>query len=252
MKIKYGISVLTAAFAAMMTACSTVESLSPELDQQEILQMIEDVVDGELLVRFDSRVSDILDKAGLTKSGPATPASRSGVMSVDEILELVDGYQIERVFPVDVRSEEKARNDGLHLWYVVRFSKEHSVAKVAENLSKLGEVSRVEYNRTLKRAGTGEAKPLTKSSLANMTASAKSASFNDPHLGLQWHMVNNGDLGPVKFIAGADVQVEKAWELCAGDPSIVVAILDEGIDITHPDLVESLWKIGRASCRERV
>lgn len=241
MKFKYGTYLISAAFAAMMTACSVEEPLSSDFEKQEMPQLTDDVVDGELLVRFDSRVSDILDKAGLTKSGPAAPASRSGILSVDEILELVDGYQIERVFPVDSRSEDKARNEGLHLWYIVRFSKDCPVEKVAANLSKLGEVSRVEYNCTLKRASTGTARPLTKAAFAQMSASAKKPFFNDPHLGLQWHMVNNGDLGPTKFIAGADIQVEKAWDMCAGDPSVIVAILDEGIDISHPDLVESLW-----------
>ena len=41
------------------------------------------------------------------------------------------------------------------LWYVVRFDAEHPVDEVAEKLSKLGEVSRVEYNRILKRSHEG-------------------------------------------------------------------------------------------------
>jgi hypothetical protein len=42
-------------------------------------------------------------------------------------------------------------------------------------------------------------------------------------------------------VAGADIQVEKAWDLCTGDPSVIVAILDEGIDISHPELQPNLW-----------
>jgi subtilisin family serine protease len=211
------------------------------VEQEKVSSLTEGAVAGELLVRFDAEVSDILDKAGVTKSGPAAPASRSGILSVDEILDIVDGYQIERVFPIDMRSEEKSRKEGLHLWYVVRFSDKHSVEKVAADFAQLGEVSRVEFNRTLKRANTGKAVPLTKSSFRQMTVSAKAAKFNDPHLGLQWHMVNNGDLGKTKFVAGADIQVEKAWDLCTGDPSVIVAILDEGIDISHPELQPNLW-----------
>lgn len=241
MKFKFGILFSAAALAAIMTACSVEEPYMPMEDSPVVPQVTEDVVDGELLVRFDPEVADILDKAGLTKSGPAAPAYRSGILSVDEVLDLVDGYELERVFPIDMRSEETARNEGLHLWYVVRFSEKFSVAEVAADLSRLGEVSKVEYNRTLKRASQGKAIPLTKSALAEIAASSKSAGFNDPHLGLQWHLINNGNLGNTKFIAGADVQVEKAWEMCKGDPSVIVAILDEGIDITHPDLVGNLW-----------
>ena len=109
-------------------------------------------VPGQLLVRFDASVAEVLDEAGLTKSGPAMPMTKSGVLTVDQILDLVEGYQIERVFPVDPRSEQKARMEGLHLWYVVKFSEDYPVEKVASDLSKLGEVSRVEFNRTLKKA----------------------------------------------------------------------------------------------------
>lgn len=243
MKKFINIRLITAiAFLAGLSACSVEEPLTIQApEQQKVSVNSENAVAGELLVCFDSRVSDILDKAGVTKSGPSMPVSQSGILSVDEILELVEGYEIERVFPVDVRSEEKARNEGFHLWYVVRFSDKYDVETVASDLSKLGEVSRVEFNRTLKRASDQKAKPLTKAAYDQMRASAKNAYFNDPHLPLQWHMVNNGDLGNTKFIAGSDIQVEKAWEMSTGDPSIIVAILDEGIDISHPDLQQNIW-----------
>jgi len=201
-----------------------------------------DALPGQLLVRFDARVAGILDKAGMTKSG-AVPMTRSGVLSVDEVLEIAGGYEIERVFPVDARTEAKAREEGLHLWYVVRFDEDMSVEKVAADLARLGEVSRVEFNRTLKRASDRKAVPLTMDRLRRLAAGAAPAAFNDPLLGDQWHLVNNGNLRPTKFIKDADVQVEKAWnELnCTGDPSIIVAVLDEGVDVSHPDLKASMW-----------
>ena len=236
------IYVLASALAAGLISCS-VEGPDASLpsDEQQLPQMSADVLSGQLLVRFDARVSDILDKAGLTKSGPSAPMTRSGVLGVDEILELVDGYKIERVFPVDVRSEEKARQEGLHLWYVVRFSEDHSVEKVAADLSKLGEVSRVEYNRTLKRASDSKAVPLTMDKINELTGRTASAAFNDPLLPDQWHLVNDGNLRPTKFVQGADVNVKDAWNITKGDPSIIVAVLDEGVDVSHPDLKASLW-----------
>lgn len=45
-----------------------------------------------------------------------------------------------------------------------------------------------------------------------------------------------------KYRAGADVNCEKAWERTTGDPSIVVAVLDEGIYWRHPDLVNNMWE----------
>ena len=231
---------IASAFALGFTACS-VESPVQDSHDKHNPEASVDALPGQLLVRFDARVADILDKAGVTKSGPAMPMTRSGILSVDEILTLVDGYEIERVFPVDVRTEDKAREEGLHLWYVVRFSEDCSVEKVAADLAKLGEVDRVEFNRTLKRATEKKAVPLTMEKVRQLTAS--SSAFNDPLLPQQWHLVNNGDLRPTKFVKDADVQVEKAWtELgCTGDPSVIVAVLDEGVDVSHPDLQASMW-----------
>lgn len=241
MRIGNIIMIWASVLVAGLTSCSFEGSDSVLADSShKVSQMTEDALEGELLVRFDPRVSSILDKAGLTKSGPGFPMKRSGILSVDEILDLVGGYHIERVFPVDARSEERARNEGLHLWYLVRFSDAHSVEKVASDLSKLGEVSRVEYNRILKRASDCKAVPLTADMMKKVYGSSPAA-FNDPLLPDQWHLVNNGDLRPTKFVRGADVNVEKAWELTTGDPSIIVAVLDEGVDIAHPDLKASMW-----------
>ena len=242
MAIRNIIYAMAAVLLSGLAACSVeVPETGALTEDKNAPQLTEDVVQGQLLVRFDARVSDILEKAGVTKSGPMMPMTRSGILSVDEILDLVEGYQIERVFPVDVRSEEKARKEGLHLWYVVRFSDEYPVDKVAADLSKLGEVSRVEYNRTLKKASDDKPTPLTLERLKELAANAAEGAFDDPLLSDQWHLVNNGNLRPTKFIKGADVNVEKAWEMTTGDPSIIVAVLDEGVDVSHPDLQASMW-----------
>ena len=41
--------------------------------------------------------------------------------------------------------------------------------------------------------------------------------------------------------AGCDVNALEAWKTCTGDPSIIVAILDEGVMYTHPDLAVNMW-----------
>ena len=247
MNIRKYIYLIPSVLVLGLAACSVDEhKVALGLDSPKVSEPTADVVAGQLLVRFDARVSEILDKAGLTKSGSGLPMDRSGVLSVDEVLDLVEGYQIERVFPVDMRSEAKAREEGLHLWYVVRFSDKYPVEKVAADLARLGEVSRVEYNRTLKRASTKAATPVNAEQLASLAAKAGSAKFNDSYFGYQWNLINDGSLNPSglqqkKFIPGADVAVEKAWELTTGDPSIIVAVLDEGVDVNHEDLKGSMW-----------
>ena len=247
MKRIFKISALVSVLAFGLNACSVETPGVGEMPvENKVPQMSEDVVSGELLVRFDARVSTILENAGLTKTGLNAPATRSGVLSVDEILSLVEGYEIERVFPVDVRTEDKAREAGLHLWYIVRFSDEASVEKVAADLAKLGEVNRVAYNRTLKRATTQKATPLN-AELVRQLKAAKSAE-SDPLYAFQWNLNNDGSLqnlledgAETKFTAGADIRAEGAWAKCTGHPDIIVAVLDEGVDVNHPDLKESMW-----------
>ena len=247
MNIRKYIYLIPSVLLMGLAACSVDEhKVTLEPEGSKVPELSADVVEGQLLVRFDARVSDILDKAGVTKSSSKMSMNRSGVLSVDEILDLVEGYHIERVFPVDMRSEEKAREEGLHLWYVVRFPEKYSVEKVAADLSKLGEVSRVEYNRTLKRASDKKARPVGAEQLSQIMTKASNAVFNDAYLGYQWNMINDGslnspDLETKKFIPGADVAVKDAWNLTTGDPSIIVAVLDEGVDVNHEDLKGSMW-----------
>ena len=96
MKNIYRLIFTTAVIAASLTACSVEEPVTGAVKEpQKVSPVSDDAVAGELLVRFDEGVSEILDQAGLiTKSGESA-ASRSGVLTVDEILDLVEGYQIE-------------------------------------------------------------------------------------------------------------------------------------------------------------
>lgn len=194
-------------------------------------------VEGELMVKFASEVEHVLtSRSDLT---------RSNIPAVDEILESAGVYELERVFPVDVRREEITRREGLHLWYVVRFRSE-SKESVAAKLSKLGEVQRVDMNRKVKRAYNSKAVPLSVDRLTRAnSALSTGATMNDELLGEQWNLINNGDLflkdGVIKSRKGADVQVAGAWERCTGHKDVIVAVLDEGIFVEHPDLKANIW-----------
>lgn len=207
-------------------------------------------MDGEVVVKFAPYVSDILDNMQKTKG----VATRSGVLPVDEVLDLIGGYQIERVFPVDPRHEERAREAGMNLWYVVRFNDdEFTTEEVVSRLSRLGEVQTATPNRMIKRAYNADRKAVPVSNtLTRGTMSGKDAS--DPLLYAQWSIINQAN-DPAysdyyvheqlekdnKFVQGADVNVAKAWELCKGDPSVIVAVLDEGVCYYHEDLESSMW-----------
>ena len=224
--------------ALSLIACTQADEFAP-VPEPQIPVLDEDVVRGEVLVRFDESVADILDKAGLTKSGPSNALASCAIPSVDEVLAIAGKYQIERVFPVDSRSEETARREGLHLWYRVSFDENAPMEQIIRELSSLGEVSTVNCNRRLKKAWSG--KSIAFDPEQPRTRAGSALRFNDAGLAYQWHLVNDGSLRPSKFVAGADVGVKQAWDLCTGDPSIIVAVLDEGVDFTHPDLKDAMW-----------
>jgi serine protease len=66
---------------------------------------------------------------------------------------------------------------------------------------------------------------------------------NDPQFDQQWQYINTGQ---TDGLPGADLDADLAWDLTTGGltalgDTIVVCILDNGIDVDHPDLVDNLW-----------
>ena len=196
---------------------------------------------GEILVKFSPEVASMLEESGVVRS----KVTRSGVGSVDELLDLVGGFEISRVFPVDKRHEERTVRDGLNCWYLVRYSNDYTVEEVSRRFAQLGEVQKVDINRTIKRANTRKAIPLSKKAYEQMSASTRAlqGTFNDELYAKQWNLENGGEMTELgeNQKAGADVQVVEAWQKTTGDSSVIVAILDEGIDVEHIDLKANIW-----------
>lgn len=61
---------------------------------------------------------------------------------------------------------------------------------------------------------------------------------NDSRFDEQWALVNNGQNGGTK---GADIRASLAWATTKGSDKVVVAVLDSGVDYTHPDLAVNIW-----------
>src|SRR5687767_9233786 len=94
--------------------------------------------------------------------------------------------------------------------------------------------------------------------LATLTASAAWAAFpqdppNDPrltpavcpdpnseHPAGQWNLLNY-DPGCSDAPHPAGISADEAWKVTTGDPDVVIAILDSGVDYDHEDLRNKIW-----------
>ncbi len=238
--------------ALALTGCSDSLSTIGSSDGNSEITIPADAEAGELLIKFSPEMSDILDQTQLSKTR-AGKATRSGIPSTDEVLDILGSYSFERVFPVDANTEARTREAGLHLWYTVKFNKGTDLKAAAERLKQLGEISKVQTNGRIKRAYNTDSKRIYLSDKALQQKSTRSAAEgepNDPGFASQWHYRNLGE-GHYDFEnlnnnhvgakAGCDVNALEAWKTCKGDPSIIVAILDEGVMYKHPDLEANMW-----------
>ena len=238
--------------ALVLTGCSDSLSTIGSSDGNSEVTIPADAEAGELLIKFSPEMSDILDQAQLSKTR-AGKATRSGIPSTDEVLDILGSYSFERVFPVDANTEARTREAGLHLWYTVKFDKSTDLKAAAERLKQLGEVTKVQTNGRIKRAYNTDSKRIYLSDKAlqqKATRAAASGEPDDPGFAYQWHYRNLG-AGNYGFEnlndnqagaeAGCDVNAVEAWKTCVGDPSIIVAVLDEGVMYTHPDLAPNMW-----------
>lgn len=62
---------------------------------------------------------------------------------------------------------------------------------------------------------------------------------NDTYFSNQWGLKNSND---------CDIDIDEVWDTYKGDPLIVVAVIDTGVDYLHPDLIANLWDDGSGNC----
>lgn len=89
--------------------------------------------------------------------------------------------------------------------------------------------------------GTGQSEPSAQVKLIVISPSATAFIPNDPLFGDQWHLRNTGQAGAsgVPGLVGQDLNVTPAWVHGQGS-GVRIAIVDDGMDGTHPDLLENV------------
>lgn len=124
-----------------------------------------------------------------------------------------------------------------------------------EDFNKDNEVEVIEKNRyvpnqyllrvknpkdTLVLANKYQESDLTEFAEPNFISEARKAALpNDEFINEQWHLHNTGQDGG---LVEEDVGAMEGWEISKGSPNISIAIIDDGVDIDHPDLKLNVWE----------
>jgi thermitase len=126
------------------------------------------------------------------------------------------------------------------------FFTSHGVTIREEIPSKSGLLLRVETDGT-KSLGMLVSKIAENSSVKfaepNYIYSIKN-SPNDPRFEELWGLNNTGANDPSRTpgTEGADISAFRAWDIEKGSKQIKIAVIDTGVEYTHPDLAANMWR----------
>lgn len=168
---------------------------------------------GVMKIRVTEELADRLlenaDEDGNISNPEAAGLSISGI----------DIESVSTTFMIGGKFEQRQRNAGLHRWFTVKYSESTPLTRAAESLSAAAGIEITEPALKIKR---------------------RSVTMNDPYYSSQWHYNNTGQNG---FRAGIDIGLQDAWDTYGvfGNENVTVAVIDGGVDLTHPDLVGNLW-----------
>ena len=168
-------------------------------------------------------------------------AMESGDPELDRIAASLGATEVRRVFHEGGRFAERRRKFGLHLWYDVKFDDTLPVSRAQAELGSLSAVAHVQPVYTIRMFDAGNTLPEEAVYVPAQRRAERAGAgpFDDPGLPKQWHYNNDGS--GTKWVEGSDINLFEAWEVTAGDPSVIVAVTDHGVEYDHPDLARNMW-----------
>lgn len=217
---------------ACLTACSDDGWQEAETDSG-LIDLTEKgtVVPGVLRVKLESEPSADICVASSDGSTVLT-----GIRTLDVAGTTLRITRMERVFPDAGKYEERTRREGLHLWYNVWYEQAETASNVARQVAVLDGIAAAEPVYAVQT----RALQSTEEQWAAVAPRAGAWLFDDPEVDKQWYLRNPGTAAWA--VEGADVGLtDEVWRQYNGDPSIVVAVVDGGIEVTHPDLADNIW-----------
>ena len=227
----------------MLCLCSSVHIQAQSVSSSTATSADGNYVEGVVRVKLQREIADrlVAAKLPLSVKGTSKKYVQTGVTPLDRVSQKVKAVSMTRVFPYAGKDEAKHKAAGLDLWYDVHY--EASGMKLAQARNLLRSTEGVAYAQRIpvyKPIGGERFLEVSPAAVAKAAKAASTLPFNDPLLNDQWHYHNDGHIPGTK--AGADANVFKAWESdVTGSKDVVVAIIDGGFQVDHPDLKDNVW-----------
>lgn len=199
----------------------------------------EAAIQGEIIVKMKAGAAD----ETITRAGGVT----SGNTQIDRVLMTVGSVSFERLFPSCGRFEARTRKEGLDRWFIAKYDETVPAKEVAEMLSGCDGVEVIEYS--IPTAVSAYSKATAAKNEEPVATRAYSSARNTPFpfnesvrsQRMQWHYNNTGNVYANSTVVGADADVYAAWQLCTGNPDVIVAVVDQGVKYDHEDLAANMW-----------
>lgn len=128
-------------------------------------------------------------------------------------------------------------NDELRMLELVRQQPGVAVAQFNHVVENRGHFDPIEFSKEMEAA---QKELFSKRKMTKMLSTTP----NDPGFAQQWQYINDGSGGGT---VDADTDIELAWDVTTGGltpdgDTIVVCVVDGGVNINHPDLAANIWK----------
>lgn len=199
------------AIALTVAVCGCARDFVEEVEEERQAAAIEDefseFVPGEVIVQFTEEMTSQIESGEII--GAKTRSDK-----LNAALSGLGVTSIERLYQDAGEWEPRHREAGLHRWYRIKYDVNHASATKAS--FEISSIDGVEYSEPVRRIKS-------------------TAIFDDPYFDRQWGYFNESRGGSYKD--GMDINVVPVWQNYTGGTSnVIVAIVDTGIDMEHPDL----------------
>lgn len=210
-------------------------------DGPVMVNSLENAMPNMVLVKFHDECAETIENT--VKNTRTGVASRSGLSDFDRFLEDVHVESFERLFPVN-KFEKRTRAEGLHLWYKVHFRSNLPMEEVASELRTISSLELVQFNEAVKPVEPTNIQLVDQLMLntRSMYSEGDLEQPSDEKFKYQWNLNYDADtLLFNKIEEVAQINFLNAWKIQKKANDVIVAVIDEGVNYDHPDLINNMW-----------